>query len=519
MPRRLLVITATLALASCLLIAAASGKSHREGGIFRIAGLPSSIDPAISIEASTELNATCALLMNYPDKPSPAGTRLIPEVAAGYPAVSRAGTTFTFAIKSSFRFNTGEQVTAQSFAHEIDRILSPAMKSPWVQYVQDIVGAKAVTDGKASTPSGMKIRGNKLIIRLTHAARDFPARVTAPPFCAVPADLPITPEGVTTLPSAGPYYVDEFVGGQKLILKKNPLYRGTRPHHVDEVDVSASTDPVRAVERGEADFADADPSQSAPKYRSQLHAVPGQLVRFIVFNSSQPLFKDNVALRRAINFAIDRPALIRERGTITGRPTDQYLTASMPGFVDAHIYPLGRPRTAKAKALARGHTGNGKAVLYIQDKPESIAQAQIIQRDLRPIGLTVSVKKFPGPALFQRLFTPGTPYDMTLLGFGPDWFDPYAMLNVLFDGRLIGTPYNFNLAYYNSPKYNARLAAASKLTGSPRYRAYGKLDVDLARREAPVAAYEAENALTFVSKRVGCLVLHPFFDLAAACLK
>jgi hypothetical protein len=93
------------------------------------------------------------------------------------------------------------------------------------------------------------------------------------------------------------------------------------------------------------------------------------------------------------------------------------------------------------------------------------------------------------------------------------------MLNVLFDGRLIGTPYNFNLAYYNSPKYNARLAAASKLTGSPRYRAYGKLDVDLARREAPVAAYEAENALTFVSKRVGCLVLHPFFDLAAACLK
>ncbi len=519
MPRRLLAITAMLALASCLLIAAASGTSHREGGVFRIAGLPSSIDPAISIEAYVELQATCALLMNYPDKPSPAGTRVVPEVAAGYPAVSRDGTTFTFTIKSGFRFNTGELVTAKSFAHEIDRILSPAMHSQWVQYVQDIVGAKAVTDGKATTPSGMKIRGNKLIIRLTHAARDFPARVTAFPFCAVPADLPIAPEGVATLPSAGPYYVDEFVGGQKLVLKNNPLYRGTRPHHVDEVDISAATDPVRAVERGEADFADADPSQSGAKYRSQLHAVPGQLVRFIVFNSSQPLFKGNVALRRAINFAIDRPALIRERGTITGRPTDQYLTASMPGFVDAHMYPLGGPQPAKAKALARGHTGSGQAVLYIQDKPEQIAQAQIIQRDLKPIGLRVTVKKFPGPALFQRLFTPGTPYDMTLLGFGPDWFDPYAMLNVLFDGRLIGTPYNYNLAYFSSPKYNARLAAASRLTGSARYRAYGKLDVELARDEAPVAAYEAENDLTFVSKRVGCLVLHPSFDLAAACLK
>jgi hypothetical protein len=43
--------------------------------------------------------------------------------------------------------------------------------------------------------------------------------------------------------------------------------------------------------------------------------------------------------------------------------------------------------------------------------------------------------------------------------------------------------------------------------------------VDLARNEAPVAAYMTENALTFVSKRTGCLVLHPYLDLAAVCLK
>jgi len=108
---------------------------------------------------------------------------------------------------------------------------------------------------------------------------------------------------------------------------------------------------------------------------------------------------------------------------------------------------------------------------------------------------------------------------MTVLGYGPDYSDPYAVLDTLFDGRMIGTPYTFDLAYFDSPKYNALLAADSKLTGSARYAAYGKLDVDLARNAAPMVAYESESALTFVSRRTGCIVLNPFLDLAAACLK
>jgi peptide/nickel transport system substrate-binding protein len=518
------LLVATAALCVGAVAAAATDRPVQDGGVFRIAGVPDAIDPAISLEAGDVLGATCAKLMNSPDKPPPEGTRVVPEAAAEYPAVSQDGKTYTFTIRSGFRFNTGERVTAASFAHAIERILDPSTKSPWVQYVQDIVGAEAVMKGKATTVSGVVVRGNKLIVRLTHAARDFPARTSFGSFCAVPADLPVSPEGISVLPGAGPYYVAEFVPGQKLVLKRNPLYRGPRPHHVDEIDFMPAADTVNAVERGAADYAEVgsptDLTSLAPKYRAQLHSAPGVSVRFVVLNSSQPLFKDNAALRQAINFAIDRPALIRERGgPITGRPTDQYLPASMPGFVDANVYPLYHPNLAKAKALARGHTRRGKAALWIKDTPIDIAQAQIIQRDLKPIGIRVGIKKLPGPALFQGLFTPGTPYDMTLVGIGPDYFDPYAMLNVLFDGRLIGTPYGFNLSYFNSPRYNALLDAASRLTGSARYRTYGKLDVDLARNSAPVVAYENESILTLVSKRAGCLVLNPFLDLAAVCLK
>lgn len=500
------------------------GSPGRQGGVFRVAGVPDAIDPAITIDAGDALAATCVKLMNYPDQPVPRGTRVVPEVAAGYPEVSRDGRTYTFTIRSGLRFSTGAQVTARSFADAIGRMLSPVTKSPWVQYVQDIAGGSAVMSGKAATASGVHVQGNKLIVRLTHAARDFPARTTFYGFCAVPPELPVSAEGVTVLPGAGPYTVAEFVPSQKLVLKRNPYYRGPRPQHVDEIDFAPTNDAVAAVEKGMADYAElGSPDEVAhlgARFRTLLHSRPGIGIRYVILNSSQRLFKDNLPLRQAVNVALDRRALLAARGgAVTGSLTDQYLPSSMPGFVDARIYPLRHPDVGRAQALARGHTRSGTARLYIKDTPIDIAQAQIIKRDLARIGIRVLVKTLPGPALFQQLFTPGSPYDMSLLGFGPDYWDPYAILNVLFDGRMIGTPYGFDLAYFDSPAYNARLDAASKLTGTARYRAYGKLDLDLVRQGAPMVAYENENAVSFISKRVGCLVLNPFLDLAAVCLK
>ena len=521
---RTTVCGSLLAIGVGLIVASASSNPGREGGVFRIAGVPDAIDPAITLDAEDALSASCVQLMNYPDKSVPEGTRVVPEAAAGYPHVSPNGKTYTFTIRGGFRFSTGEEVTAASFAHEINRMLSPVMNSPWVQYVQDIVGADAVRNGTATAASGVVVRGNKLIIRLTHPARDFPARTAFFGFCAVPADLPISAEGVDTLPGAGPYTVAEFVPSQKLVLTRNPFYRGSRPHHVDEIDYASAPDPAQAVESGAADYAELASSVDVvgldPKYRSQLHSVPGIGVQYVILNSAQPLFKDNAPLRQAVNFALDRPALRQARGgALTGSLTDQYLPPSMPGFVDAHIYPLHHPDLKRAKALARGHTRSGRAMLYVRDAPIDIVQAQIIQRDLKPIGIHVVIKKLPGPALFQLLFTPGSHYDLSVFGFSPDYWDPYAVLNVLFDGRMIGTPYSFDIGYFDSPKYNTLLDADSRLTGSARYRAYGKLDVDLVRNAAPMVAYESDSALSFVSKRVGCIVLNPYLDLASVCLR
>ena len=91
----------------------------------------------------------------------------------------------------------------------------------------------------------------------------------------------------------------------------------------------------------------------------------------------------------------------------------------------------------------------------------------------------------------------------------------------MFDGSTIANAPNFgNLSYLDSPKYNRRLRQASQLpVGPERERAYAALDVDISRNVAPAIPISYDRVLTLVSARTGCVVVNPFLDLAAVCLK
>ena len=242
--------------------------------------------------------------------------------------------------------------------------------------------------------------------------------------------------------------------------------------------------------------------------------MPASFLRYFVLNTSSALFKDNERLRRAVNFAIDREALLRARGPLAGFLTDQYLPPGLPGFKDAHIYPLERPDLRLARQFASGATRRGNAVLYAPASTLGSTQAQIVKANLARIGLEVTIKKIPESLYFQKVATPDEPFDIAWAGWLADLPDP-SLLNDLFAGENSPDPNN---SRFDSPMYNARLDRASRLVGPKRYATYGKLDIDLARNAAPAIAYAYDNAL-IVGKRVGCIVVNPYLDLAAACLK
>jgi ABC-type transport system substrate-binding protein len=500
-----------------------------------LARLFTGLDPPSVILASWGAQyATCALLLRYPVTAPPAVRYdLVPEVAASLPAVSRDGKTYTFTIRKGFRFSTGTAVTAANYANAINRVLNPAMASPGADYVQEIAGADAVRQGAARTAFGIKAVGDELVIHLTKKVPDFPARLTTPYFCPVQKDLQLAPEGAgAPLPGSGPYYVAEFVRDSLVVLRRNPFYGGKRAHHLDQIvfqvgDVGETL--THKVEAGQLDVDLGAPlsllADLGARYgvnKKQFYSVTSPSMFYVVMNTDRPLFRKNPKLRRAVNFAIDRRALLNAAGPYFGSVTDDYLPPGLPGYIDARLYPLGRPDLRQARALARGHTKSGKAVMYTCDNIGfgCLVQAQVLKDELEQIGIDVEIKTFPNAVAAAREGTRGEPFDLMIDRRDPAWVDPYQFVNVMFDGRRTRPTGNLNYSYFNSTHYNALIDQAGRLSGRARYDAYGKLAVDIARTAAPLAAINVRNTRFLVSSRVGCVTVGAHgLDFAGLCLR
>ena len=170
-------------------------------------------------------------------------------MARSLPTRSPDGKTYTFRIRPGFRFSppSNEPVTAQTFKLAIERGLKlPA--ALWGR-ADDILGAKALAAGTATHVAGVVANGDRLTFRLTAPDPVFVSLLAEPLFCAVPTDTPLAPEGVGTLPSAGPYYVASYTPDQQIVLKRNPNYHGQRPHGLKEIDISIGVPRIRASAR------------------------------------------------------------------------------------------------------------------------------------------------------------------------------------------------------------------------------------------------------------------------------
>jgi len=487
-----------------------------------------SIDPAIDYENvgwAIEY-ATCLKLVNYPDKAGSAGTQLVPDAATAMPTVTDGGKTYRFTIRPGLAFNTGEKVTAATFAHVINRDLTPALQSPAVSFLSDVVGADAVASGKAKTASGVTANGDELTIRLTREAPDLVARLAMPFFCAVPLKLPATPQE-KAMPSAGPYYISSRTPNRQVTLKRNPHYGGTRPQNSDLIALTTNTNQAQSLLQVRAGQADYDLGGLPPASISSLQKEFGvNKERFfvhtapVVYYAALNMRRLDLATRKAINYAIDRRALARQAGALAGTPTDQILPPTINGYRDALIYPVDRPNVARAKQLLgdRHPTLN----IYTQAGQTGEAQAQVIKANLKAIGVDSTVKALPFATLNRAIGNPKEPYDIALTGWFADYPDPVDFVNILLDGANIHDQNNVNVALMDVPAFNTRMRKAALLSGKERYQTYGTLDVDIMRDVAPWAATYNGNTREFVSDRLGCYIYQPaqgVLDLAAACIE
>jgi len=476
---------------------------------------------------------TCAKLINYSDAGGKFNNELSPDAAAGMPVISKDGKTYTFTIRSGIKFSDGAPLTANSFVAAMNRDANPSMNSPVSAFMSDVVGWNDVVNKKASKISGVQAKGNKLIIHLTTRDGGMLDKLAMPFFCAIdPAKTPIDPQGVNSLPGAGPYYIASRTVGKQLVLKRNPYYKGTRSHRADTIVITMNTNPQQTFLQISNGTYATDPnglsnpsaaSQLAQQYgvnKSRFFVHPTPETDYVALNTSRPTFS-SVAVRKGVNYGIDRPALLRVRGFLGGKRTTEILPESLTGGVyNQHLYPIAGADPSKAKSVAGGKCGNVN--LWYATGPVGTPQAGILKYNLQQMGCNVQTRAFQGYAVYTAAGVKGADMDAMFAGWYQDYADGYDFFHILLDGRTIQASNNNNLAYFNNATVNKKIDAANALTGPARARAWGNLDIYTMKNFAPWAPIDNRSIRDYIGPRVAGYLFMPAWgslDLGTLYLK
>jgi ABC-type oligopeptide transport system substrate-binding subunit len=240
--------------------------ARQSGGTLTIGtiGRVFSPDPATGYDTrSWTMQANTNLtLVGYADA-NGANAKLQFQGAKGAPIISTDGRTYTWTIRSGYKFSDNTYVTAKSYQRAFERILSPcSYAGGWGavdKFDVDIVGganfhnSHCSIDGQhtsvahisgitATAPAG---GGGTLKIKLTQKVPSLLPAMAMAWFSAVPVNTPYNAGNTQAgwgsgIPGAGPYYVSTWnkaaTSGQfNIILSKNPHYNGPRPANTDTI--------------------------------------------------------------------------------------------------------------------------------------------------------------------------------------------------------------------------------------------------------------------------------------------
>jgi ABC-type transport system substrate-binding protein len=362
-----------------------------------------------------------------------------------------------------------------------------------------IVGASDVYEGRAEHVRGVVARGRRLIIHLRRPDGAFLSKISLTPFQATSTTLPLSKEVLGPYPTAGPYAFTRNDLNVQTSIRRNPYWkRGPgrqRPRNLAGVDLFWNVDGQKGfaqVEAGELDEGPLPPAEVqgvADRYgvnKTRFWSQPANCTGYLPMNMANHLFRNNPPLRKAVNYAIDRRAYVAAAGPYAGRPWTHILNPGVPGWRNVTLY---KHNLAKARRLAAGHFRDGKVTVYYHPNGTiNPAQAQVVRQDLINLGFkpeNITMKQD-----YREIYDPmgvrGNDADIGVSrGWCSDYPDPYDFINVLFDGNFIKAENNVNWSYMNLRKWNRKMEGVARLVGPRRFKAYGRLDLDLMRQVAP----------------------------------
>jgi YVTN family beta-propeller protein len=518
---------------------------HR-GGVLRLETRPADCgagDPVCSLYGGTDTEVWSLLydgLVSYRRVGGSAGATLVPDLATRLPTPSDDGKTYTFQLRKGILYSDGTPVRASDFRPSAERVMKAG---GGVGTVLRIVGADKCLPGKPCDLSeGISAddRAGTITIHLTRPDNEFLYGL-AVEGSLVPARAARRPPGSHGLPGTGPYRVASFKPGREIRLVRNPHFRAwsrdARPDgYPEEIRFHLGEDPepgVAAVERGSADWTSLfTPDLSASRQRGLVtrhadlvHSDPFAGTFWLFLNTRVPPF-DDVRVRRAINYATDRQAVIRLIGAEASmRPSCQMLPPSFPGYRPYCPYTRNptragtwsAPDLAKARALVAASGTKGTRIDFVfPDSPIQATVGRYFGELLRKLGYHVRLRTAPpGSNILARYADSRKRTQLGVTGWFADKLAASNFLKPLFTCAAFvpRSATNSNFFQYCNQRLDAKIeeATAAQTTDPTRaaeiWAEIDKMVVD----DAVAVPYSNPRNPALVSKRVGNYQSHPLW--------
>lgn len=365
----------------------------------------------------------------------------IPSLAEKW-TISEDGLNYTFNLRNGVKFHNGEELKANDVVFSLNRIKQSPFKG---QFAQDISMVTALDEYTVqitlNSPTASFLLNAALWLDILNEKAVI----------EYGDDYGNNPVGT------GPYQFVSHKIGQNVVLKRFDDYFNQLPQ-IKDVEYKIITDQntaLIALETGDVDFlsnilpiakqsVDKNPKLSLLEYETTT------LFSIQMNNSVAPF--DNVLVRKAINYALNKEEIIQMSIEGAGSVANSLFNKQVFGYSE-NIKGYNQDiEKAKKLLLDAGYSEGFEITLKTVELASK--EAQIIQEQLRNIGITVNIELLEMNALLQDLMTGNYTLGLMKNSVGLD-ADAYAVF--------YHSASQLNIGKYNNPRVD-ELFTQGKIT-------------------------------------------------------
>ncbi len=308
----------------------------------------------------------------------------------------------------------------------------------------------------------------------------------------------------------GPFAFESWTPGQEIVLVKNEQYWGNQPHINKVIFKAIPEDATRVamVETGEAHAAEQLPVTEIHRVESSSSMHLGRFEAFAVdhigMNTKKKPF-DDVRVRQAIAHAIDKDAIIEGVYNNVGKKANSTLGPKVIGYspnVPSFPYDLDKARALLAEA---GYPNGFKASVYLNDNKARINVAEVLQAQLKMIGIDLEVKVMEFGAYLEAAANGET--DLLISGWGNATGDAdYNQFN-LFHSSAHGK--SGNHTFYDNPEVDELIEAGRKERDPEKRKEIYEKALQIEMKDAALIPFRSAENLAAIRNNVQGLSISP----------